>query len=75
MGHFWPHGNNLKNLGKGPLNEAACQISKALVFWFQTRRFFKVFANFSFLLPWQLEFCMELNSLNIFEKGPLKDHF
>ena len=21
-GHFWPHGNNLNNLGSGPLGEA-----------------------------------------------------
>ena len=24
-------------------------------------------------LPWQLEFCVERNSLNSFERGPLKD--
>ena len=38
---FWPQGNNLNNLGKGPLGEAMYQISKAWAFCFQTRRFLK----------------------------------
>ena len=42
-GHFWPLGYNLNNLARGPLDEAAYQISKTCTFWFQTRRFFKVF--------------------------------
>ena len=37
-GHFWLQGNNLNNLGRGPLGEAMYQISKAWAFWFQTRR-------------------------------------
>ena len=41
-GHFWPQGNNLNNLGRGPLGEAMYQISKAKAFWFQIRRFLKV---------------------------------
>ena len=27
-----------------------------------------------FCLPWQLEFCMEWNSLNNFKSGPPNDH-
>ena len=42
-GHIWPQGNNLNNLGKGPLDEAMYQISKALAFCFQMRRFLKLF--------------------------------
>ena len=32
------------------------------------------FLSFSFRLPWQPEFCMELISLNNFRRGPCKDH-
>ena len=42
-GHFWPKGHNLNNLGRGLLDKATYQISKALAFWFQSRRFLKVF--------------------------------
>ena len=38
-GHFWPQGYNLNNIGRGLLGEAMYQISKALAFWFQIRRF------------------------------------
>ena len=40
---FWPRGNNLKNLDRGPLGEAMYQISKAWAFCFQTRRILKFF--------------------------------
>ena len=43
---FWPQGYNLNNFGYGPLGEATHQISKTWAFWFQKRRFLKVFANF-----------------------------
>ena len=39
----WLQGNNLNNLGRGPLVEAKYQISKAWSFCFQTRRFLKFF--------------------------------
>ena len=42
-GHYGPQGNNMNNLGRGPLGEAMYQISKALAFCFQTRRFLKFF--------------------------------
>ena len=42
-GHFLPQGNNLDNLGRGPLGEAMYQISKAWALCFKTRRFFKFF--------------------------------
>ena len=32
------------------------------------------FLSFSFWLPWQPEFCMELNSLKEFWRGPCKEH-
>ena len=41
--HFWPKSYNLNNLGKGLLDEATYQISKTWAFWFQSRRFLKVF--------------------------------
>ena len=44
QGHFWLQGNNLNNLGRGPLGEAMYQISKAWAFCFQTRRFFPYMA-------------------------------
>ena len=37
----WPQGYNLNNLTIGPQDKATHQISKALVFYFQTRRIFK----------------------------------
>ena len=40
----------------------------------QVFRFFKIFQNSPFLLPWQPEFCMEWNSLNNFESPSPKDH-
>ena len=40
----WPQGNNLNNLGRGPLGEAMYQISNAQAFSFQIRRFFKIFS-------------------------------
>ena len=43
QGQFWPEGYNLKNFGNGPLSEATYQITKTSAFWFQTRRFLKVF--------------------------------
>ena len=42
--HFWPQGNNLNNPGRGPVGEAVYQMSKAQAFWFQIRRFLKVFS-------------------------------
>ena len=44
----WPlggdiFGHNLNNFGRGPLDEATYQISKTWTFWFQSRRFLKVF--------------------------------
>ena len=30
--HFWPHGCNVNNLGKGPLNKTKYQMSKAKIF-------------------------------------------
>ena len=35
-------GQQLENLGRGPLDEAMYQISKAQAFWFQISRFLKV---------------------------------
>ena len=43
QGQFWPQGYNLNNFGNGPLGEATYQISKTWAFWYQTRRFLKVF--------------------------------
>ena len=43
-GHFWPQGYNLNNLGRGLLGEAMYQISMVRDFWFQIRRFLKVFS-------------------------------
>ena len=40
---FWPQGYNVNNFGIGPLSEAIYQISKTWAFWFQTRRFLKIF--------------------------------
>ena len=40
---FWPKGNNLNNLGRGPQGQAMYQISKAWAFCFQTWRFLKCF--------------------------------
>ena len=45
-GQFWPQGYNLNNFGNVPLGKATYQISKTWAFWFQTRRFLKIFANF-----------------------------
>ena len=45
-GQFRPQGYNLNNFGNGQLGEATYQISKTWAFWFQTRRFLKVFAYF-----------------------------
>ena len=42
-GHFWPKGYNLNNLGRNSLDVDEYQISRAWDFWFQTRRFLKVF--------------------------------
>ena len=41
-----PPGYNLNNFGRGPLDEAAIQLSKTRAFWFQARRFLKVLAYF-----------------------------
>ena len=51
QGHFWSQGYNLKNFGRGPLDEATYQISKTWAFWFQTRRFFKFSIEKLFLAP------------------------
>ena len=54
-GHFWPKGYNLNNLGRGLLDEATYQISKTWAFWFQSRRFLKVFLMLVYLkhvCPW-----------------------
>ena len=40
-GHFWPQGDNLNKLGRGPLGDATYQISKLKALWFQRRRFLK----------------------------------
>ena len=40
-GHFWQQGYNLNNLGRGQLDEATYQVSKAWVFSFLTRMFLK----------------------------------
>ena len=45
-GHFWPQGYNLNKLGRGPLGDATCQISRLLALRFQ-RRFFLVFSYIS----------------------------
>ena len=42
-GPLLPQGYNFNNFGRGPLNKATYQISKAWAFWFQTRRFLKGF--------------------------------
>ena len=42
-GQFDPRGHDLSKLGRGPLGNATCKISKLQVFWFILRRFFKVF--------------------------------
>ena len=42
-GQYWPEGHDLSNLGRGPLDNATCQISKLYVLWFQRRRFLKFF--------------------------------
>ena len=42
-GHVWPQGYNLNNLGRGSLEKAMLQIPNAWAFWFQTRKFLKVY--------------------------------
>ena len=42
-GAFVAWGHNLNNLVRGPLGDAACQISQVWALWFQRRRFLKVF--------------------------------
>ena len=41
-GHFDPGGHDFRNLGRGPLDDASCQISKLCALWFLRRRFLKV---------------------------------
>ena len=41
---------------------------------FQRRRFLKNCLKNSISLPWQVEFLMESNSVNTFQKGPPKEH-
>ena len=40
-GAIWPWGHDLSKLGRGPLGNATCKISKLQVFWFILRRFLK----------------------------------
>ena len=46
-----PQGYNLNNLGRGSLDDATYQISKAWAFYLQTIRFFKFWLISPFLLP------------------------
>jgi len=41
-GQFWPHGHNLNNFGRGPLDDVIYQIWKLWTLSFQTRRFLKI---------------------------------
>ena len=63
----------MNNFGNGPLDEATSQISKTWAFWFQTRRFLKVFADFHLFVA-KAVFCYDSKSLNNFQLVPPKDH-
>ena len=69
----WP-GYNLNNFDRGPQKEPTYKIWKLQALRFLTRRFLKICQNSPFLLPWQPEFCMDLNSVNNFESPSPKDH-
>ena len=73
-GQFWPHGYNLNNLGTGSIDKAVYQISKTWAFWFQTRRFLKVFPYKGLCKMWPLgwgQFWPQGYNLNNFGNGPL----
>ena len=42
-GNIWPQGHNLDKLGRDPLGDATCQISRLSALWFQTS-FFSYFS-------------------------------
>ena len=75
-GHFWPQGNNLNNLGRGPPGEAMHQISKAWAFCFQTKRFLKFFPVWLYVkevTPGAGPFLPQGYNLNNFGRGPLDE--
>ena len=75
-GYFWPLGNNLNNLGRGPLGEVMYPISKAWAFCFQTRRFLKFFPIWVYVkqvTPGAGPFLTPGYNLNNFGRGPLED--
>ena len=75
-GHFRPQGYSLNTLGRDPLGEAIYQISKARAFWFQTRRFLKVFsiqAYVKHVSPGVGHFWPQGNYLNNLGRGPLHE--
>ena len=43
MGHFWPMGHDSWDLCKNPHNNAAYQIQKLWLLWFERKRVFHVF--------------------------------
>ena len=72
-GQFWPRGHDLNKLGKGPLGNTTCQISKLWAFWFILRRFLKIFLC---KIKWPLgrgQFWIRGHDLNKLGRGPLDD--
>ena len=51
LGQSQPQGHGLHNFGRGPLDDATCQISKLYAIWFQRRRFF----NFSYISQYKTQ--------------------
>ena len=71
---FWTDQNFANNFWKRSPKEHSCEIISKSDQWFLRRRFFKNCLKNSILLPWQPEFLMESNSVNIFWRGPPKEH-
>ena len=72
--HLDPGGHDLNNLGRGPLDDALCQISKLWALWFWRRRFLKsctLKPPFGASRP----YCaMDRNHLNNFDRASPKQH-
>ena len=54
--NFYPQGDHLNKLGRGPLGDATFQISRLWALWFQTSRLFLCFPYISLCIitcdPW-----------------------
>jgi hypothetical protein len=71
-GQFQPEGFNLNKLGRHSLKGVSYQISKLQLFGFFLK---EDSLSFSFWLPWQLEFSMELKLFEQFLKVTTKGTF